>query len=392
MREVVILSAVRTPIGKYGGALADVPVQDLGSLVIKEAIGRARVEADQVEMALMGCVLQAGLGQNPARQAALKAGLSNQVVSYTVNHVCGSGLNTVLQAAQAIMTGDVEIAVAGGMENMSRAAYLVPNARFGYRMGHGNLTDSMISDGLWCAVNDEHMGMTAEKIAKKWSISREEQDAFAVESQQRAVSAVDGQRFSDEIIAVGIENRGKTRIFDTDEYPRREATVEGLSKLKPAFKLNGTVTAGNASGINDGAAAVVLASAEKAKELGSKPIARFVAGTMAGVDPSIMGIGPVPATQKALAKAGWSADELDLIELNEAFAAQSIAVKRDLGLDAVKINVNGGAIALGHPIGASGTRILVTLLHEMKKRDAKKGLAALCIGGGQGIAALVEKF
>ncbi|MFZ5753061.1 MAG: acetyl-CoA C-acetyltransferase [Bacillota bacterium] len=391
MREVVIASAVRTPIGSFGCSLAEVSAVDLGALVIKEALKRASVAPENVDEVIMGCVLQAGLGQNVTRQAALKAGLPISTPALTINKVCGSGLKAVIMAAQAIMVGDADIIVAGGTENMSQSPYLLPKARFGYRMGPGKLEDSMIKDGLWCAMSDYHMGITAENIAEQWGITREEQDKFATISQNRAEKAIKENRFAAEIVPVQVPVKGGFKEFAVDEFPRTGVTEEQLAKLKPAFKKDGTVTAGNASGINDGAAALVLMTAEKAKELGIKPLARFVAGASAGVDPSIMGIGPVNATKKALAKANWQIADLDLIEANEAFAAQSLAVVKDLGLNPEFVNVNGGAIALGHPIGASGARILVTLLHEMIKRDAKKGLATLCIGGGQGVSALVER-
>ncbi|QNB46736.1 acetyl-CoA C-acyltransferase [Thermanaerosceptrum fracticalcis] len=391
MREVVILSAVRTPIGSFGGSLADVSAVDLGALVIKEALQRAKVKPETVDEVIMGCVLQAGLGQNVARQASLKAGLHISTPAMTINKVCGSGLKSVVFAAQAIMLGDADVVVAGGTENMSQAPYLVPKARFGYRMGHGKLEDSMIKEGLWCAMNDYHMGITAENIAAQWGITREEQDTFAMTSQNRAEKAIKENKFAEEIVPVQVPVKGGFKEFSVDEFPRTGVTLEQLAKLKPAFKKDGTVTAGNASGINDGAAALVLTTAEKARELGVKPLAKFAAGASAGVDPTIMGIGPVNATKKALAKAGWSIEDLELIEANEAFASQCLAVVKDLGLNTDIVNVNGGAIALGHPIGASGARILVTLLHEMARRGVQKGLATLCIGGGQGIAALVER-
>lgn len=391
LKEVVILSAVRTPIGNFGGPLAEVGAADLGALVIKEALKKAKVAPEAVDEVIMGCVLQAGLGQNVARQAALKAGLPIATPALTINKVCGSGLKSVMLAAQALMLGDAEVVVAGGTENMSQSPYLFSKARFGYRMGHGKVEDSMIKDGLWCAMSDYHMGITAENIATQWGITREEQDAFAAESQNRAEKALQENRFFQEIIPVPIPVKGGFKEFAVDEFPRAGVTVEQLAKLKPAFKKDGTVTAGNASGINDGAAALVLTTAEKARELGIEPLARFVAGASAAVDPTIMGIGPVDATRKVLNKVGWQVSDLDLIEANEAFAAQSLAVVKDLGLNPEIVNVNGGAIALGHPIGASGARILVTLLHEMVKREARKGLATLCIGGGQGVAALVER-
>jgi acetyl-CoA C-acetyltransferase len=391
MREVVILSAVRTPIGTFSGSLANITAQELGSIVIKEALSKAKVASEQVDEVIMGCVLQSGLGQNVARQAALKAGLPINTPALTINKVCGSGLKAVMLAAQAIAMGDAEIIVAGGTENMSMAPYVLPKARFGYRMGNSEIIDSMIHDGLWCAMSDYHMGITAENIAERWGITREEQDAFAANSQNKAEEAIKQNRFKDEIVPVQIPVKGGFKDFSIDEYPRKGVTVESLAKLKPAFKKGGTVTAGNASGINDGAATLVLTTAEKAKELGVTPLARFVAAASAAVDPSIMGIGPVDATKKALAKVHWKISDLDLIEANEAFAAQSLAVAKDLEFNLDIVNVNGGAIALGHPIGASGARILVTLLHEMQKRNVQKGLATLCIGGGQGVSVLVER-
>jgi len=391
MKEVVILSAVRTPIGSYNGSLSGVSAADLGAIVIKEALNRANVVPEAVDEVIMGCVLQAGLGQNVTRQSSLKAGIPINVPTMTINKVCGSGLKSVMLAAQAIATGDADIVVAGGTENMSQAPYLLSKARFGYRMGDGKLVDEMIKDGLWCAMNDYHMGITAENIAKRWEITREEQDAFAAASQNKAEKAIKEGRFVDEIIPVSIPVKGGTKEFAVDEFPRAGVTIESLAKLKPAFKKDGTVTAGNASGINDAAAALVLTTPEKAEKLGVKPLAKFVAGASAAVNPTIMGIGPVDASLKVLAKAGWRISDLDLIEANEAFASQSIAVVRELGFNTDIVNVNGGAIALGHPIGASGARILVTLLYEMIKRDGKKGLATLCIGGGQGVATLVER-
>ncbi|MDI3547518.1 MAG: acetyl-CoA C-acetyltransferase [Halanaerobiales bacterium] len=392
MREVVIASAVRTAIGSFGGTLKDIEVTELGAIVIKEALKRAGVKPEEPDEVIMGNILQGGLGQNPARQSAVKAGIPYEIPAMTVNKVCGSGLKSVNLAAQSIMLGDAEIIVAGGMESMSRAGYLVEGARWGNRMGHSRMVDLMIRDGLWDVFNDYHMGVTAENIAEKWNISREEQDKFATESQQKAEKAIKERRFKDEIVPVKVPQRkGDPIIFEVDEYPRFGTTVDKLAKLRPAFKKDGTVTAGNASGINDGAAALVLMSAEKARELGVTPLARIKAYASAGVDPAIMGIGPVPATRKALKKADLKVEDLDLVEANEAFAVQSIAVLKELGLNPEKVNVNGGAIALGHPIGASGARILVTLLHEMKKRDVKYGLATLCIGGGQGVATIVER-
>ncbi|MBA1335476.1 MAG: Acetyl-CoA acetyltransferase [Firmicutes bacterium] len=392
MREVVIASAVRTAIGNFGGSLAGVSAVEMGSLVIKEALKRAKVKPEMVHEVIMGNVLGASLGQNVARQSSVRAGIPNEVPSMTVNKVCGSGLRSVSLAVQTILLGDNDIVVAGGTENMSQAPYVIPKARWGLRMGDGVVEDLMIKDGLSCAFNNYHMGITAENIAEQWNISREEQDAFAVASQNKAEKAQKQGRFKDEIVPVEIpQKKGDTLVFDSDEFPRHGTTIEGLAKLRPAFKKDGTVTAGNASGINDGAAALVLMSKEKAEELGVKPLAAVKAYASGGVEPSIMGTGPVPATRKALERAGLSIEEMDLIEANEAFAAQSIAVAKDLGFNMEKVNVNGGAIALGHPIGASGARILVTLLYEMQKQKCRYGLATLCIGGGMGTAVVVEK-
>ncbi|QTD42237.1 acetyl-CoA C-acetyltransferase [Sporosarcina sp. Te-1] len=390
--EVVIVSAVRTAIGSFLGALKDVSAAELGAIVIKEAVERAKIRPDQVDEVIMGNVLQAGNGQNPARQAAVKAGLPETVPALTINKVCGSGLKAVHLARQAIISGDADVIVAGGTENMSQAPFLVKNAREGFKMGDQKLVDSMIADGLWCAFNDYHMGMTAENLCDRYSISREEQDAFAAESQVKAAAAIESGRFKEEIVPVEIPQRkGEPIVFDADEYVKAGTTSEKLSKLRPAFKKEGSVTAGNASGINDGAAAFVIMSKEKAEELGIEPLAFITANANAGVDPSIMGIGPVQAVRNVLDRAGIALEEIDLIEANEAFAAQSLAVGRELSFDKEKLNVNGGAIALGHPIGASGARILVTLLHEMKRRDVKTGLATLCIGGGQGVATIVQR-
>ncbi|KLE17018.1 acetyl-CoA C-acetyltransferase [Clostridium sp. C8] len=392
MREVVIASAVRTAIGSFGGGLKDVSAADLGAIVIKEAVAKAGIKGELVEEVVMGNVIQAGLGQNVARQAAVKAGLPVEVPAMTINKVCGSGLRTVALAAQMIKAGDADIVVAGGMENMSQAPYLLKTSRWGQRMGDGKMVDSMINDALWDAFNNYHMGVTAENIAKEWNLTREEQDQFALNSQLKAEAAIKEGRFKDEIVPVVIPQRkGDPKIFDTDEYPRFGATIEGMAKLKPAFVKDGTVTAANASGINDGAAAFVVMSAEKAEELGITPLAKIVSYGQRGLEPSIMGYGPFHATKKALEVANLKIEDLDLIEANEAFAAQSLAVAKDLSFDMSKVNVNGGAIALGHPVGASGARILVTLLHEMQKRDAKKGLATLCIGGGMGTALIVER-
>lgn len=390
--EVVIVSAVRTAIGSFQGALKDVPATKLGAIVIEEAIKRAGIKKDQVDEVIMGNVLQAGLGQNPARQASIQAGLPQQVPAMTINKVCGSGLKTIHLATQAILAGDAKIVVAGGMENMSQAPYLLMGARDGYRMGNQQAVDSMISDGLWCAFNDYHMGVTAENLCTNYGLTREEQDEFAARSQQRATDAIEAGKFVEEIVAVEIPQRkGDPVVFKQDEYPKKGSTAEKLGGLRPAFKKDGSVTAGNASGINDGAAAVVVMSKAKATELGLPIIATVVANASAGVDPAIMGIGPVEAVNKAMKKANLTVADMDLVEANEAFAAQALAVDRELKFDAEKLNVNGGAIALGHPIGASGTRIFVTLLHEMKKRDAKLGLATLCIGGGQGVATIVSR-
>ena len=392
MREVVIVSAVRTALGSFGGGLKDVPAVDLGAIVIKEALNRAGVKPELVDEVIMGNVLQAGIGQNPARQSAVKAGIPVEVSSFTLNKVCGSGLRAVSLAFQMILSGYNDIVVAGGMENMSRAPYLLNNARWGQRMNDGKLVDEMVFDGLTDAFNGYHMGITAENIAEQWGITREMQDEFALKSQLKAESAIKEGKFKDEIVPVAIPQRkGEPKIFDTDEFPRFGATIEGLAKLKPAFKKDGTVTAGNASGINDGAAALVIMSAEKAAELGIKPLAKIVSFGSKGLDPSIMGYGPVPSTREALERANLTVKDLDLIEANEAFAAQSLSVAKDLEFNMDIVNVNGGAIALGHPVGASGARILVTLIHEMIKRDAKKGLATLCIGGGQGTAAIIER-
>ncbi|MFS2072982.1 acetyl-CoA C-acetyltransferase [Pseudomonas sp. CT11-2] len=392
MQDVVIVAATRTAIGSFQGALANVSAVDLGAAVIRQLLAQTDLDPAQVDEVIMGQVLTAGAGQNPARQAAIKAGLPHAVPAMTLNKVCGSGLKALHLAAQAIRCGDAEVIIAGGQENMSLANYVLPGARTGLRMGHSQIVDTMISDGLWDAFNDYHMGITAENLVDKYGISREAQDAFAAASQQKAVAAIEAGRFVDEITPILIPQRkGDPLDFATDEQPRAGTTAESLGKLKPAFKKDGSVTAGNASSLNDGAAAVILMSAAKAKALGLPVLAKIAAYANAGVDPAIMGIGPVSATRRCLDKAGWSIDQLELIEANEAFAAQSLAVAKDLEWDLNKINVNGGAIALGHPIGASGCRVLVTLLHEMIKRDAKKGLATLCIGGGQGVALAIER-
>jgi acetyl-CoA C-acetyltransferase len=391
MEDAVIVSAVRTPVGTMGGVFTDVPATRLGAIAVEEAIRRAGIDGAAIDEVLMGNVLQAGLGQNPARQAALGAGMDTGIPTMTVNKVCGSGLKTVALAAQAIRAGDAEVIVAGGMENMTRAPYLVENGRYGYRLGHGQLVDEMIRDGLWCAFDDCHMGVTAENVAKEYEVSREDQDAFSANSQRKAGAAMGSGRFKEEIVPVPVQRKKETVLVDTDEHPRPDTSAEILAKLRPAFDKEGTVTAGNASGINDGAAAVVVMSASRAHEMGLKPLARIRAYASAGVEPRVMGIGPIPASRKAMERAGVQAKDIDLFELNEAFAAQSVAVGRELAVPEDKLNVNGGAIALGHPIGASGTRILVTLLHEMQKRDAQLGLAGMCIGGGQGIAMVVER-
>lgn len=392
MQDVVIVAATRTAIGSFQGSLAGVPAVELGAAVIKRLLEQSGLDGSEVDEVILGHVLTAGAGQNTARQAAIKAGLPNAVPAMTLNKVCGSGLKALHLGAQAIRCGDADVIIAGGMENMSQAPYVMPAARTGQRMGHGKLIDSMIQDGLWDAFNDYHMGITAENLVDKYGISREEQDAFAAASQQKAVTAIEAGRFADEITPILIPSRkGEPVSFASDEQPRAGTTAESLAKLKPAFKKDGSVTAGNASSLNDGAAAVLLMSADKAKALGLPVLARIAAYANAGVDPAIMGIGPVSATRRCLDKAGWQLADLDLIEANEAFAAQALSVGKELGWDAAKVNVNGGAIALGHPIGASGCRVLVTLLHEMIKRDAHKGLATLCIGGGQGVALAIER-
>ena len=390
MKKIVIASACRTAIGKFGGTLANVPAAELGSIVIKEALNRANVKPEQVDHVYMGCVIQAGLGQNVARQASLKAGLPIETPAVTVNVVCGSGLNCVNMAAQMIEAGDADIVVAGGMENMDMAPFAMMKGRYGYRMGNATLVDTMVNDALWDAFNNYHMGITSENVAEKFGVTREDQDEVSARSQQRAIAAIKSGAFKDEIVPVTIKTKKGETVFDTDEFPREGTTTEILAKLRPAFKQGGTVTAGNASGLNDGAAALVIMSAEKAQELGIKPMAKILSYASAGVDPAIMGIGPIPASRKALSKAGLEVKDLDLIEANEAFAAQFVEVGRELNFDPDKVNVNGGAIALGHPIGASGARILVTLLYALKNRDKKLGLATLCIGGGMGTSAVVE--
>ncbi|CEP68985.1 Thiolase [Moorella glycerini] len=392
MDDIVILSAVRTAIGSFGGSLRDTSATELGAIVITEAIRRGGIEAEQVDEVILGNVLQAGQGQNPARQAAIKAGIPAEIPAVTINQVCGSGLRAVNLAANIIQSGEAEIIVAGGMENMSQTPYAVFGARWGNRMGDGRLVDLMIRDGIWDIFNDYHMGITAENVAEKYGITREQQDEFAYESQRKAEEAIKSGRFKEEITPVEIPaKKGEPVIFAQDEHPRFGTTIDALSKLKPAFKKDGTVTAGNASGINDGAAAVVLTSAWKAESLGLKPLAAIRSQAVAGVEPAFMGLGPIPATRKALKKAGLNIEDLDLIEANEAFAAQSLAVARELEFDMSKVNVNGGAIALGHPIGASGARILVTLIYEMQRRHSSYGLATLCVGGGMGVATVIER-
>jgi len=391
MEEIVIVGAARSAIGKFGGSLAGVPAAKLGAQVIRKVLERAGVAPDQVSEVIMGQVLTAAVGQNPARQAAILAGLPDMVPAMTINKVCGSGLKAAMLGAQAIANGDAELVIAGGQENMSAAPHVLNGSRDGFRMGEAKMVDSMIVDGLWDVYNQYHMGVTAENVAKEHVVTREEQDQFAVNSQNKAEAAQRAGRFRDEIVPCEVPTRKGPVVFAEDEYPRHGATLEAMKGLKPAFDKAGTVTAANASGINDGAAVVILASAKKARELGLKPLARIKSFASAGVDPKYMGMGPVPASKRCLARAGWAPQDLDLMEINEAFAAQAIAVNRQMGWDTGKVNVNGGAIALGHPIGASGCRILVTLLHEMHKRDAKRGLASLCIGGGMGVALAVER-
>ena len=392
MEDIVIVSAARTAVGKFGGSLAGIPATELGALVIKEVLARARLGNDQIGEVIMGQVLAAGAGQNPARQSLLKSGIARETPGLTINAVCGSGLKAVMLAAQAVATGDSEIVIAGGQENMSLAPHVLPNSRNGQRMGDWKLVDTMIVDGLWDVYNQYHMGITAENVAKEYDISRSMQDELALGSQTKAAAAQDAGRFRDEIVSVNIpQKKGDPVVFDKDEFINRKTNAEGLAGLRPAFDKAGGVTAGNASGLNDGAAAVVVMTAKKAAALGLTPLGRIASYATAGLDPKIMGMGPVPASQKALQRAGWKAADLDLLEINEAFAAQACAVTREMGWDTSKVNVNGGAIAIGHPIGASGCRILVTLLHEMQRRDAKKGIASLCIGGGMGVALTIER-
>ncbi len=392
MEDIVIVSATRTAVGKFGGSLAKTPAADLGAIVIREAIARAGLSSDQIGEVIMGQVLAAGVGQNPARQASMKAGVAKETPALTINAVCGSGLKAVMLAAQAVAWGDSEIVVAGGQESMSLAPHVLPNSRDGQRMGDWKLVDTMIVDGLWDVYNQYHMGITAENVARQYGITRDMQDALALASQQKAAAAQDAGKFVDEIVGVSLaQKKGDPILFNTDEYLNRKTNAEALAGLRPAFDKAGSVTAGNASGLNDGAAAVVVMSAKKAAALGLKPLARIATFGTSGLDPATMGMGPVPASRKALQRAGWNAADVDLFELNEAFAAQACAVNKELAIDPAKVNVNGGAIAIGHPIGASGCRILVTLLHEMQRRDAKKGLAALCIGGGMGVSLAVER-
>ena len=392
MEDIVIVSAARTAVGKFGGALSKTPATELGAIVIREAIARAGLSSDQIGEVIMGQVLAAGVGQNPARQAAMKAGVAKETPALTINAVCGSGLKAVMLAAQAVAWGDSEIVVAGGQENMSLSPHVLNGSRDGQRMGDWKMTDTMIVDGLWDVYNQYHMGVTAENVAKAYAITREMQDALALGSQQKAAAAQDAGKFAEEIVGVNLpQKKGDPILFNVDEYLNRKTNAEALAGLRPAFDKTGSVTAGNASGLNDGAAAVVVMSAKKAASLGLKPLARIAAFGTTGLDPATMGMGPVSASRKALQRAGWNAADVDLFELNEAFAAQACAVNKELGIDPAKVNVNGGAIAIGHPIGASGCRILVTLLHEMQRRDAKKGLAALCIGGGMGVSMALER-
>jgi acetyl-CoA C-acetyltransferase len=392
LTDIVIVAAARTAVGKFGGALAKTPASELGAVVIKDLLRRTGLSGDQISEVILGQVLTAGCGQNPARQAVIKAGLPQGVPAMTINKVCGSGLKAVMLGAQAIRDGDAEIVIAGGQESMSSSPHVLPNSRDGQRMGNWQMVDTMINDGLWDVYNQYHMGITAENVAKQYGITREEQDALALASQQKAAAAQDAGKFKDEIVPVVIpQKKGDPLVVDTDEYLNRKSTAEALAGLRPAFDKAGSVTAGNASGINDGAAAVVLMTAEKAQQLGLKVLGRLKSYASAGLDPAYMGMGPVPASRRALERAGWQASELDLLEINEAFAAQACAVHKEMGWDTSKVNVNGGAIAIGHPIGASGCRILVTLLHEMERRDAKKGIASLCIGGGMGVALTIER-
>ena len=392
IKEAVIISAVRTPVGKFLGALKSFRATELGAIAVREAVKRAGVNPEDVDEVIMGCVIQAGLGQNPARQAALKGGLPNTVSAVTVNKVCGSGLKAVMMAAQGVQLGDTEIVVAGGMESMSNAPYLLPKAREGYRLGHGTVVDTVIQDGLWCAFDDQHMGCTGEVVSERYNVPREEQDEYALNSHRKAAAAISSGKFKDEIVSVEIPQRkGAPIVFDTDEPVRADSTIEALAKLKPAFKSDGTVTAGNAPGMNDGASALVVTSSERAKALGVEPLGRIVAQAVSGTEPKLVMMAPVEAIRRLLKKTGWSLNEVDLIELNEAFSVQAVAITRELGLDPDKINVNGGAVALGHAIGQSGSRILTTMLYELKRRDAHRGIAALCLGGGNAVAMAVER-
>jgi acetyl-CoA C-acetyltransferase len=392
MEDVVIVAAARTAVGKFGGTLAKTPATELGAAVVTDLLRRARLSGEQISEVILGQVLQAGAGQNPARQTVIRAGLPNHVPAMTINKVCGSGLKAVMLAVQAIRDGDAEIVIAGGQESMSMAPHVLPGSRDGARMGDWKLVDSMIVDGLWDVFNQYHMGITAENVAKQYGIGREAQDALALASQQKAAAAQDAGRFKDEIVPFSIaQKKGDPIVFSADEFINRKSSAEGLAGLRPAFDKSGSVTAGNASGLNDGAAGVVVMTAKKASQLGLTPLARIASYASAGLDPATMGMGPVPASQRALQRAGWKAADLDLLEINEAFAAQACAVHKEMGWDTSKVNVNGGAIAIGHPIGASGCRILVTLLHEMQRRNAKKGIASLCIGGGMGVALTVER-
>jgi acetyl-CoA C-acetyltransferase len=392
IKQAVIVSAVRTPVGKLLGALKSFKATDLGAIVVREAVKRAGVKPEEVDEVIMGCVIQAGLGQNPARQAALRGGLPDTVSAVTVNKVCGSGLKAVMMAAQGVQLGDTEVVVAGGMESMSNAPYLLPKAREGYRLGNGKILDSVIQDGLWCAFDDQHMGCTGEVVSERFHVSRSEQDEYAVNSHRKAMAAIKAGKFKDEIVPVEIpQKKGSSIIVDTDEPVREDSSIEGLSKLKPAFKEGGTVTAGNAPGVNDGASAVVVTSEERAKSLGIEPLARIVAQATSGTEPKLVMMAPVEAIKKLIKKTGWSLNDVDLIELNEAFAVQAVAITRELKLDPERINVNGGAVALGHAIGQSGSRILTTMLYELRRRNAHRGIAALCLGGGNAVALAVER-
>ncbi|MEK6335067.1 MAG: acetyl-CoA C-acetyltransferase [Acidobacteriota bacterium] len=391
IKEAVIISAVRTPVGKFLGALKSFKATDLGAIVVREAVKRAGVAPEDVDEVIMGCVIQAGLGQNPARQAALRGGLPDKVSAVTVNKVCGSGLKAVMMAAQGVQLGDTEIVVAGGMESMSNAPYLLSRAREGYRLGHGTIIDTVIQDGLWCAFDDQHMGCTGEVVSERFNVSRQEQDEYSLNSHRKAAAAIKAGRFKDEIVPVEVQQKKGAIVFDTDEPVREDTSLEALGKLKPAFKEGGTVTAGNAPGVNDGASALVVTSADRARLLGVEPLARIVAQATSGGEPKLVMMAPVEAIRKLLQKTGWDMKDVDLIELNEAFAVQAVAITSELGLDPEKLNVNGGAVALGHAIGQSGSRVLTTMLHEMKRRDVNRGIAALCLGGGNAVALAVER-